>query len=316
METYESRLVDACSLMKEAVLSDVLSGPALLGLGAAECELELIQREGDGTRCPALLALAEPKEPFNAEYQLKAAEMYLRAGLPARAEALAARAVDLDPERARTTFELLSSYGYEPDAIVNVLTATPEVLVAAHDVFLARGLSEAYLATVETQASAWTRPLLEAYGDVAFKERAFDRVIAAMERLGPNPIDDVEAARLGLSATSLLATGRRPEAMSTARAALARRPGDPLLLELVGDCQTADAQWSDAVQSYRRALSGVARGTASKGQMARLYRKVGESFAGSGDGARAFDAYRQSLSLVPGDPITRERLREITQGLR
>jgi tetratricopeptide (TPR) repeat protein len=260
-----------------------------------------------------LLEIGQRREPFNMEFQMDLAETLLRAGETAAAQRVASRVVTLTPSYSRRALALLESFGIDPISAVTALGTTPPVLIAARDTFVEARLGDAFLTLAEAQLISAPHELIEAYGHVAFRQRAFERVIQALEPVETSAGPAAAVVQSRLLAEALLATGRVAEACERAQLAQGIDPGDPRVLEVLGDCLLASGRTADSVLSYRSALGIVVRGGASAGQMSRLYRKIGESYERAGEGDRAFDAYTKALELVPSDVLASMRLAFLTQ---
>ena len=312
IDAFAGRLRYAQSLYRSAALTDVLGGEAVLGLAATECELgQIVHAEGE--RCLALLELATDREPRNGTYQLRVADAWFRTGHPERGSRIASRAVELNPVTTSRALRLLTNYGLTPAASVDALGRRPEVLAAARDHFTRSEKAEDFLDLAESALASCSSDLFETYGDTAIRLRRSDRIVAHLESAAGCQDPESEAVRLRILGQALLVEGRIEDAAAAAATASALRPGEPRITELRGDCHVAAARPGEGAASYRAALREAAQGSASRGQRARLYRKLGQCFEAMGEGGRAFDAYTKSLELNPNDPVGQARLRELTR---
>lgn len=308
---YREALRRAEDLLSRSLRSQPAQARTLARLAAVRFELEPPLTPEANARFLATIETASDMAPRVPQVQVELGELLFRMGREAEAWRYLARAVELDPSVAAAAVRTPAASLVPPETIRRALPPIPEVLVALQTAYAERGEESGFLDAADGLLDRATPRLLSAYGHFSLRLRDPERLLGAMDGVGPRDDPAFEAERLAQRARAFLALGRGDEAVRDARSARDLLPEDPRFAETLGQIALGAKRPDEAIEAFREALALLGSLGASAPARARLYRQIGQAEEAAGRPQRAFDAYRRAVETDPAEAFAARRLREM-----
>ena len=291
----QGQFAAARALVDEVLKNNARDADALI------VRANLAFRNGDATGAIADLRAVLRDRPRSPELQRRLAEAYQQKGQTALAEEALRAAIQLAPADAAARIELselLAGSGRYDQALailadgVKLVPQSAPLRVAQLRAYLAKPDLTAAHAAAEDLKQVLPQSPLGAYfaGLTALQMGKLDDSVAELERalvLKPGDLEILQAlVRVDIAA------GRPERSLPRARAALARTPDDPVLVNFVGELLLRGRDSAGAVTQFARVETLAPKWWVPHRNMANVHR-----FQGDWDGA--LSEYRNALQLAP-----------------
>lgn len=313
IEAYRESLASADRLLTRSLRAQPAQAWTLAKVAAVRWELAPPVGQEAMQGHLELIRLASAMAPTDPDVQRDLGKLLLLTGRRDEGSTYLRRAAELNPATARAIVELMVDFGFDPREMLETLPRAPETLVALRAPFLEAGREEEYLEIlVPDLASVGTDPaVLRSFGETCLRLGQSQRLLEALERLGPFEDPDAEAERLLQVAWALLDLDDDAAALRHADLARELRPEIERYHDQAGAIAARAGRPEIAIEAFRRALAIAARNAESAERRAILYRKIGQALDVQGSSDQAYDAYKRALALDPLEPYAARRVREM-----
>ena len=152
---------------------------------------------------------------------------------------------------------------------------------------------------------------LHLLGRIRIKQGAFEEAVfflsAALGAGSPDP--NATVATLNDLVSAELAQGHSDAAIDHARRALAIHPGNPVVLQALGNALSAATRFEEAIEVYRQGLI-------AQPKSAGIYNNLANALRAAGKPEEAAEAYRHATTLRPEGPWPSATRRRVTSRTR
>jgi len=313
IDAYRSSLASADRLLTRSLRAQPAQAWTLAKVAAVRWELAPPVGQEAMHSHLELIRLAAAMAPTDPDVQRDLGKLLLLTGRRDEGSTYLRRAAELNPTTVHAIVDLMVDFGFDPREMLEVLPRTPQTLAALRAPFLETGREAEYLEVLTPAlTSVGSDPaVLRSFGETCLRLGQSQRLLAALEHLGPFEDPEAEAERLLQTAWALLDLDEDDAALRQADLARALRPEVERYHDQAGTIAARAGRPEIAIEAFRRALALAARNDESAERRAILYRKIGQALDVQGSSDQAYDAYKRALALDPLESYAARRVREM-----
>ena len=308
---FRANLAEAEPLLARSLRAQPAQAAVLANLVSVRWEMAPPRSPEEATRYTDTIRVAGSLASTVPSVQLRLAELLLRMSQRDEALAYGRRVVELDRGSSRDVVSLLRRHLFTAGELLDALPHEPETLAALENPSFEDGTESEYLLALESAMrntrSGASASLLRAFGNTSLRVGRAEELLAHLDGIRTDGFAENE--RLRQRARANLSLGNHAQAIADARLARSSLPDSYRLAEFCGDIFTRTGQDEQARQTYREALSLLARDTGEPLERARLYKKIGAAEERMGEFDKAYDDYVRAVELDPDEEFARERLK-------